>query len=78
MIKNYVQNIRLSVPDGASEVSQAVPNTSLTSALKHLNKITSSFSNLINDEDGQRLFEEYSKTNKIDDYLLFWFAIEGL
>lgn len=79
MIENYVQTIRSSVPDGCSVTSEAVQvrNNSLASAIKHLNKITSSFNNLINDEDGQALFEEYAKVNKIDDHLLFWFAIEG-
>lgn len=67
-----------SLPDGASEVSEVqLPNNSVAAALKHLNKITGDFNSLINDEDGQSLFEEYARSNNINEYLLFWFAIEG-
>lgn len=68
-----------SLPDGASEVTdvQLPKNSAVADALKHLNKITGDFNSLINDEDGQSLFEEYAKSNEISEYLFFWFAIEG-
>lgn len=73
-----IDQIVRTVPDGSSEVTEIqLPNKSITAALKHLNKISCDFNSLINDEDGQSLFEEYAKSNEIDEYLLFWFAIEG-
>lgn len=77
MLEKMNQTVR-SIPDGCSAVVDVkLPNNSVVAALKHLNKITTDFVSLINDEDGQSLFEEYAKLNEIDDYLLFWFAIEG-
>lgn len=78
MIDNYETIPPRALPDGSSEISSIQTKTNpLSLALKHLDRLTINFKTLINDEDGQSLFEEFTKLNKIYDYLLFWFAIEG-
>lgn len=48
-----------------------------TGPLTRIYRLNHGFLNLINDEDGQLLFEEYAKLVHIENHLLFWFAVEG-